>query len=50
MNPAMVWSQEENDEQSLKKPVSVKRRLRTADCRLRIRGKMQTECEMQTAD
>ena len=32
----------------LKKPVSVKRRLRTADCRLRTRGKMQTECKMQT--
>ena len=32
------------------KPVSVKRRLRTADCRLRTRGKMQTECKMQTAD
>ena len=30
--------------------VSVKRRLRTADCRLRTRGKMQTECKMQTAD
>ena len=28
--------------------VSVKRRLRTADCRLRITGKMQTECKMQT--
>ena len=26
----------------LKKPVSVKRRLLTADCRLRTRGKMQT--------
>ena len=30
--------------------VSVKRRLLTADCRLRTRGKMQTECKMQTAD
>ena len=30
--------------------VSVKRRLRTADCRLQTRGKMQTECKMQTAD
>ena len=30
--------------------VSVKRRLRTADCRLRTRGKMQTVCKMQTAD
>ena len=30
--------------------VSVKRRLRTADCRMRTRGKMQTECKMQTAD
>ena len=30
--------------------VSVKRRLRTADCRLRTRGKMQTECKMKTAD
>ena len=29
---------------------SVKRRLRTADYRLRTRGKMQTECKMQTAD
>ena len=25
-------------------------RLRTADCRLRTRGKMQTACKMQTAD
>ena len=25
-------------------------RLRTADCRLRTRGKMQRECKMQTAD
>ena len=32
------------------KSVSVKRRLRTADCRLRTRGKMQAECKMQTAD
>ena len=24
--------------------------LRTADCRLRTRGKMQTECKMQTTD
>ena len=32
------------------KSVSVKRRLRTADCRLRTRGKMQTECKMQTTD
>ena len=32
------------------KPVSVKGRLRTADCRLQTRGKMQTECKMQTAD
>ena len=32
------------------KSVSVKRRLRTADCRLRTRGKMQTACKMQTAD
>ena len=32
------------------KSVSVKRRLRTADCRRRTRGKMQTECKMQTAD
>ena len=32
------------------KPVSVKRRLRTADCRLRTRDKMQTVCKMQTAD
>ena len=31
-------------------PVSVKRRLRTADCRLRTRGKMQTVGKMQTAD
>ena len=38
-------------------PVSVKRRLRTADCglqtadcRLPTRGKMQRECKMQTAD
>ena len=30
------------------KSVSVERRLRTADCRLRTRGKMQTECKMQT--
>ena len=30
--------------------VSVKRRLLTADCRLRTRGKMQTEFKMQTAD
>ena len=30
--------------------VSVKRRLRTADYRLRTRCKMQTECKMQTAD
>ena len=30
--------------------VSVKRRLRTADCRLQTRGKMQTECKMQIAD
>ena len=30
--------------------VSVKCRLRTADCRLRTRGKMQRECKMQTAD
>ena len=30
--------------------VSIKRRLRTADCRLQTRGKMQTECKMQTAD
>ena len=29
--------------------VSVKRRLRTADCILRTRGKMQAECKMQTA-
>ena len=28
--------------------VSVKRRLRTADCRLRTVGKMQTVCKMQT--
>ena len=35
---------------SLFKSVSVKRRLRTADCRLRTKGKMQTECKMQTAD
>ena len=27
--------------------VSVKRGLRTADCRLRTRGKMKTECKMQ---
>ena len=33
-----------------KKPVSVKHRLRTTDCRLQTRGKMQTECKMQTAD
>ena len=32
------------------KPVSVKRRLQTADCRLQTRGKMQTEGKMQTAD
>ena len=36
--------------ESVKKAVSVKRRLRTADCRLWTRGKMQTECKMQTAD
>ena len=30
--------------------VSVKRRLLTAYCRLRTRGKMQTVCKMQTAD
>ena len=30
--------------------VSVNRRLRTADCRLRTRGKLQTVCKMQTAD
>ena len=30
--------------------VSVKRRLRTADCRLPTRGKMQTVGKMQTAD
>ena len=29
---------------------SVKRRLRTADRRLRTRGKMQTGCKMQIAD
>ena len=34
----------------IKEPVSVKRRLRTANCRLGTRGKMQTECKMQTAD
>ena len=33
-----------------KKLVSVKRRLRTTDCRLQTRGKMQTKCTMQTAD
>ena len=32
------------------KPVSVIRRLWTADCRLWTRGKMQTVCKMQTAD
>ena len=32
------------------KAVSVKRRLRTADCRLRTRGKRQTKCKMQTTD
>ena len=32
------------------KSVSVKRRLRTADCRRRTGGKMQTECKMQIAD
>ena len=35
---------------SIIKTVSVKRRLWTADCRLRTRGKLQTECKMQTAD
>jgi len=30
--------------------VSVKRRLQTADCRLQIGDKMQTESKMQTAD
>ena len=36
--------------QSRQQAVSVKRRLRTADCRLRTRGKMQTVSKMQTAD
>ena len=32
------------------KSVSVRHRLRTADCRLRTRDKLQIECKMQTAD
>ena len=42
--------QQTKKNESKSESVSVKRRLRTADCRLRTRGKMQTEGKMQTAD
>ena len=47
-----VWTEAESAKKKLriKKSVSVKRRLRTAECTLRTRGKMQTECKVQTAD
>ena len=47
-----VWTEAESAKKKLriKKSVSVKPRLRTAECTLRTRGKMQTECKVQTAD
>ena len=37
-------------DKDIKIAVIVKRRLRTADCRLWTRGKMKIVCKMQTAD
>ena len=50
LNSELKFNKPGKQSKTIPEMVSVKRRLRTADCRLQTRGKMQTECKMQIAD